>query len=187
LLAAYLRWSSISYIPFPSFFCEQVLTSKEVLTKWFAKGGKLGPQRLATFRKTIVGNVAEEAAFAAHLKSLSDFESAAASSPAVPTPTPYSTEPDGMRHRGVHHATADASLAAEAPTAVAPPAISLTAHAPPAAPVALFDMLNGLLREVGAPTGPRAHYAILFIFMIAFLLPMLLGVVGRILALGGVL
>jgi len=80
-----------------------------VLTKWFASGGKRGPQGLSALRTARFGNDAEETAFSRYLDDLS----AAAASSVAPIATP---------------AICDSAVAAG--TAIAPVAPSAAAKVP---------------------------------------------------------
>ena len=172
-----------------------MLTSKQVLTKWSAPGGRLGPQRLAALRNAPFGNAPEEAAYASFMAALATSsrtpdqpavsrvaQSAAAPARAVETAVESIADSDGLRQRLAHRPIADTS---EMTLCDAPPPSEAAVAPPPLA--VLRETVAGLLREVGSPTGPRAIVAFAFIFVVAFFFPMALGVLGRLLALIGLL
>lgn len=179
----------------------QVLTSKQVLTKWSSPGGRLGPQRLAALRNAPFGNASEEAAYASFLAAFATSsrtpdqpaatpvaQTAAApadNARAVQTAVQPIADADGLRQRHAHRPVVDNAPGTEATLCDAPPH-SEALPAPPPLDV-LRETVAGLLREVGSPTGPRAIVAFAFIFVVAFFFPMALGVLGRLLALIGLL
>lgn len=110
------------------------------------------------------------------------------SAPVFPDCVQLPAERDGLRHRHVHSTRADESvpppLSSEVVNETSASVLSLASSTESKPSTGFLDNLAGV---VGAPASPYLHVAILIIFVVAFLFPMIFGMLGRILALVGLL